>query len=181
MVVVSEEKKFVFEARHRRRVHDFFDCVEYEHVAHQTVEGKEILFKIKWSRDPMLAVARDHPDGIAKEMLDGEEAVKSVDHATGAADRAPAPEIDERRAVDDVSAEAGDAAAAEEAAALQRALDESKARADEDAAAEAAERRSAELIVATMEARDEAEVKLAVHARHLWSRREEGRRLGYRL
>ena len=51
--------------------------------------------------------------------------------ATGAADRAPAPEIDERRAVDDVSAEAGDAAAAEEAAALQRALDESKARADE--------------------------------------------------
>ena len=56
--------------------------------------------------DPMRAVARDHPDGIAKEMLDGEEAVKSVGHATGAADRAPAPEIDERRAVDDAAAPA---------------------------------------------------------------------------
>ena len=32
--------------------------------------------------DPMRAVARDHPDGIAKEMLDGEEAVKNVDYAT---------------------------------------------------------------------------------------------------
>ena len=162
---VGEEKRFVFEGQHRGRVHDFFDCVEYEHVAHQTVEGKEILFKIKWAPtaavDPMLDVARAHPEGLAKEMLDVEAAVKSVERATGAADRAPAPEIDERRAVDDVSAEAGDAAAAEEAAALQRALDESKACADEDAAAEAAERRSAELIVATMEARDEAEVKLA--------------------
>ena len=162
---VGEEKRFVFEGQHRGRVHEFFDCVEYEHVAHQTVEGKEILFKIKWAPtaavDPMLDVARAHPEGLAKEMLDVEAAVKSVERATGAADRAPAPEIDERRAVDDVSAEAGDAAAAEEAAALQRALDESKARADEDAAAEAAERRSAELIVATMEARDEAEVKLA--------------------
>ena len=28
--------------------------------------------------DPMRAVARNHPDGIAKEMLDGEEAVKSI-------------------------------------------------------------------------------------------------------
>ena len=162
---VGEEKRFVFEGQHRGRVHEFFDCVEYEHVAHQTVEGKEILFKIKWAPtvavDPMLDVARAHPEGLAKEMLDVEAAVKSVERATGAADRAPAPEIDERRAVDDVSAEAGDAAAAEEAAALQRALDESKARADEDAAAEAAERRSAELIVATIEARDEAEVKLA--------------------
>ena len=162
---VGEEKRFVFEGQHRGRVHEFFDCVEYEHVAHQTVEGKEILFKIKWAPtvavDPMLDVARAHPEGLAKEMLDVEAAVKSVERATSAADRAPAPEIDERRVVDDVSAEAGDAAAAEEAAALQRALDESKACADEDAAAEAAERRSAELIVATMEARDEAEVKLA--------------------
>ena len=78
---------------------------QYWHVSHRTVKDK-ILFKIKWSRDPMLAVARAHPDGLAKEMLDGEEAVKSVDHATGAADRAPAPEIDERRAVDDAAAPA---------------------------------------------------------------------------
>ena len=91
---VGDDLKLVFEAQHRRQVHDFFDCPTYWHVSHQTVKDK-ILFKIKWSRDPMLAVARDHPDGIAKEMLDGEEAVKSVDHATGAADRAPAPEIDD--------------------------------------------------------------------------------------
>ena len=40
--------------------------------------------------DPMRAVARDHPDGIAKEMLDGEEAVKSVDYATAGAAPTPA-------------------------------------------------------------------------------------------
>jgi hypothetical protein len=100
---VGEEKKLAFDDR--KRIHDFFDCPEYWHVSHQTVKDK-ILFKIKWSRDPMLAVARDHPDGLAKEMLDVEEAVNSVDRATGAADRAPAPEIDERRAVDDAAAPA---------------------------------------------------------------------------
>ena len=110
---VGDDLKLVFEAQHRRQVHDFFDCPEYWHVAHYTVKDKKIkkiLFKIKWSPtaadDPMVAVARAHPDGLAKEMLDGEEAVKSVDHATGAADRAPAPEIDERRAVDDAAAPA---------------------------------------------------------------------------
>ena len=106
---VGEEKELAFDDH--KRIHDFFDCPEYWHVAHYTVnKDKEILFKIKWSPtaadDPMVAVARAHPDGLAKEMLDGEKAVKSVDRAAGAADRAPAPEIDERRAVDDAAAPA---------------------------------------------------------------------------
>ena len=75
----------------------------------ETTRQIKILFNIKWAPtaavDPMRAVARDHPDGLAKEMLDVEEAVNSVDRATGAADRAPAPEIDARR-VDDAAAPA---------------------------------------------------------------------------
>lgn len=38
--------------------------------------------------DPMVAVARAQPDGLAKEMLDVEEAVNRVDRAAGATDRA---------------------------------------------------------------------------------------------
>ena len=48
---VGDDLKLVFEAQHRRQVHDFFDCPEYWHVAHYTVKDKDkkILFKIKWS------------------------------------------------------------------------------------------------------------------------------------
>ena len=89
----------------RKRIHDFFDCPEYWHVSHRTVEGKIRSSRSSGRGIPCLPSRAPIPTG-SREMLDGEEAVKSVGDATGAADRAPAPEIDERRAVDDAAAPA---------------------------------------------------------------------------
>ena len=92
---VGEEKKFVFEAQHRRQVHDFFDCPEYWHVSHQTVKDK-ILFKIKWSP----TAADDHATAAAP----GDADPAAADHGRGPR-RSPAPAIDARR-VDDAAAPA---------------------------------------------------------------------------
>lgn len=155
----SKPLTLVFKDAKHGRIHDFYDSY-YRHVQHRTISGARIKFSIKWSLDAVPGTARD----------DGRATDATAD--TSAATRMPADATVNAHAgcIESQVRGVGGAAAADEAAALQRALDETKACADESAAAEAAERDSALKIVSTIEAQDEAD---AVHVGKELSRRAD--------
>jgi len=173
---VGAEIKLSFDER--KRIHGFFDCAEYWHVVHQTVKGKQILLKIKWSSVVVPDMPRD--DGRATDAA-----------ADRGPERAPRRVSGPRRAPVPTSAGASDEAAAparpprpprrgpettSESEALQRALDLSAAADGARAAGDAlADHRELDYALAESTV---SEQRRAEKARTFQQVRDESERIG---